>query len=106
MKLASLRGREVVPISDEDYLGWARELKDTEHRRVAFDQLTDTIRVSTVFLGLNHGFNDGPPLWFETMAFGLEDDKLQERCETYEQAEQQHAKMLAQVKAKLAGGKF
>jgi hypothetical protein len=33
--------------------------------------------VSTVFLGLNHQRSlDGPPLWFETMVFGPEHEKM------------------------------
>lgn len=37
----------------------------------------DSISVSTVFLGLDHSWGDGPPVVFETMIFGgpLDDDQ-------------------------------
>jgi hypothetical protein len=50
---------------------------------------TDTV-VSTVFLGINHQFGNGPPLLFETMIFGGQHDGYQQRCSTLEQAKQQH----------------
>ena len=48
--------------------------------------------VSTVFLVVNHSFDDGPPLIFETMVFprGTSEDLWCTRCSTWEQAERQH----------------
>jgi len=41
-------------------------------RRVGLDEF-DGVRVSTVFLGIDHRhFGDGPPILFETMVFGDE----------------------------------
>ena len=51
----------------------------------------DGIMVSTVFLGLDHQYGDGPPLLFETMIFGGIHDEFCERCSTWAQAEEQHA---------------
>lgn len=49
--------------------------------------------VSTVFLGLDHGFGD-TPLWFETMIYKDENKghflDYQERYETYEEAVKGH----------------
>lgn len=40
------------------------------HYRVAETMVIEGVRVSTVYLGLNHNFMpDGPPLIFETMTF-------------------------------------
>lgn len=39
-------------------------------RRVARTQITDDIEVSTCHLGIDHSYNSGPPLIFETMIFG------------------------------------
>ena len=61
------------------------------------------VRVSTVFLGLNHAFGDGPPLWFETMVFGGELDQEQERYSTIEQARLGHAQICDKVRATLKG---
>ena len=86
-----------------DVLEWAREF-ETSDRHVGLTQVTDrarSIRVSTVFLGLDHGFGSGPPLIFETMTFP-DDDLLEEDCERYateDQAHAGHAAMVAKVAA-------
>ena len=46
--------------------------------------------VSTVFLGLDHAFDGGTPLLFETMIFGGEHDEYQERYATWDEAEAGH----------------
>lgn len=59
------------------------------------------LEVSTVFLPINHAFDNGPPMLFETMIFGAADgDELeyyQRRCSTWEQAEAMHAAAVALV---------
>lgn len=63
-----LEGREPVPVAD--LLEWGRWFQDVEDRRVALTHVGG-IRISTVFLGLDHGFGEeGPPILFETMTFG------------------------------------
>lgn len=53
----------------------------------------DNTKVSTVFLGIDHSFGyGGPPVLFETMIFGGEQDGYQERCCTYDEAIAMHAK--------------
>ena len=49
-------------------LTWAR-MREASDCRVASDVLPDGSRLSTVWLGHDHGFG-GPPLIFETMRFG------------------------------------
>ncbi len=56
-----------------DVQTWARWFNEVECRKVAFDTI-GTLRVSTVFLGLDHQWGDGPPVLWETMVFGLPDD--------------------------------
>jgi len=56
------------------------------------------VRVSTVFLGLNHGFG-GKPLWFETMVFGGKLDQEQDRYETWDEAVAGHEAMVKRVRA-------
>lgn len=57
--------RQGRPIPAEE---WIRLSSDPAYRRVA---LTSGYcrRISTVWLGLNHQWGDGPPLIFETMLF-------------------------------------
>lgn len=79
--------RKVVPA---DLMAWSRFLEDMSNRRVAESQFGE-VRVSTVFLGLDHRFGDeGPPLIFETMIFGGPHSDYQERCSTWEEAEEMH----------------
>jgi hypothetical protein len=84
-----LDGRNPVPCAD--FMTRARWF-ETSDRQVAKTDFGD-VRVSTVFLGLDRSFGQGPPLLFETMIFGgpFERDKYQERCSTWEEAEAAHA---------------
>jgi hypothetical protein len=88
-----LDGRDPIPCGD--VVTRARWF-ETSGRHVAKDDLGE-MHVSTVFLGLDRSFGDGPPLLFETMIFGgpFDWDKYQERCSTWEEAEAQHAKAVA-----------
>ena len=52
---------------------WAGMLGRLEKKRVAETTLPDGKWISTVWLGLNHQYGDGPPLIFETMAFPSKD---------------------------------
>lgn len=85
----TLKGREVVECTRED---WAAMFEDWATRQIGRTE-RDGITVSTVFLGLDHGFGaGGPPLVFETMIFGGPHDQDQERCCTYDEAEAMHAR--------------
>lgn len=87
-----------TPVRANDLTQWASWYeKADEVRRVAWTTIGDT-DVSTVFLGLDHSFGDGPPLLFETMIFNhpeLED--YQERYTTWEEAEAGHARAVRKV---------
>jgi len=61
-----LKGKEAVRESDLHKWGaWF----ETGDRVVAKTSLGES-DVSTVFLGLDHGLDDGPPILFETLVFG------------------------------------
>jgi hypothetical protein len=63
------------------------------------DDNIDEVRVSTVFLGMDHNSDhDGPPLLFETMIVGGLLDQFRMRCTTYEEAEVMHQIVLAMVR--------
>lgn len=77
-----------------ELMDWAAAMEGDD-RQVADDSVDD-VRVSTVWLGLNHNFNpDGPPLIFETMVFGGDDDGWQDRYSTEAQARAGHTKVVA-----------
>ncbi len=50
--------------------------------------------VSTVWLGLDHRFGNGPPLIFESMVFGGPYDQYQERYSTEEEALAGHIRIV------------
>jgi hypothetical protein len=84
------------PVAEPDLIRWARWMEDAD-RHVKLSIQGD-VRVSTVFLGLDHNFSDhGPPLLFETMAFVGHDDVGQERYATWAEAEAGHARRVAEV---------
>lgn len=76
---------------------WAKWFEKAD-RHVAQDIIGD-IRISTVFLGLDHSFGGGPPLLFETMIFGGPHDQYQTRASTWDEAERHHADALALVRS-------
>ncbi len=84
-----------TPVLVESIEAWGRWW-ETAERHVANLQDGD-VHVSTVFLGIDHQFGSGPPLLFETMVFGGPLDEEQERCSTWEEAEQMHHDMVTRV---------
>ncbi|MHA1592413.1 MAG: hypothetical protein ACTSUP_08080 [Candidatus Heimdallarchaeaceae archaeon] len=89
-----LEGRNAVLCSD--LMKWGKWF-ETANRHVAKTQINDMVKVSTVFLGLNHNFGAGLPILFETMVFGGEFDEEMERYSTWEQAERGHNKWVVKV---------
>ena len=95
-----LDGHEVVKA--DDLMSWAKWLETSRDEcRVASTGIGD-VRVSTVFLGLDHQYGDGPPLLFETMVFAPNECYC-ERCSTWEQAEAEHEKAVAWVNNGMQG---
>jgi hypothetical protein len=89
-----------------DMWAWAAQMRHPEYKRVAQVTVTDLANpevaydVSTVWLGLDHNFGDGPPLIFETMIFG--DGSLDLTCRRYiteEQALAGHKEMVDIVRS-------
>lgn len=48
---------------------WGQLMQDQEYKRVDMTTLPDGKVVSTVWIGIDHNWMDGPPLIFETMVF-------------------------------------
>jgi len=71
-------------------------------RQVAFYEHPNGVRVSTVFLGIDHRFNrdpGDPPILWETMIFKGPHDDYQERYSSLEEAKLGHARAVEMVKA-------
>lgn len=92
-----------TPVRCKDVEEWARCF-DLKTRHVG-DTRIGGLRISTVFLGLDHSsfLEDGPPILFETMVFGapipttifgtawhIAPDLWQQQCSTWEEAEAMH----------------
>lgn len=94
-----LEGREARKATLDDWAAfWG---KGAAARRVGLTE-GDEWTVSTVFLGMDHRFDDGPPLLFETMVFstknwrkgrGLSEHDM-DRYSTWDEAEAGHARMV------------
>lgn len=93
MDLWMLEGRVAVPVTMCEW-----HLQDIAVRRVADDTIGD-VRVSTIFLGIDHGWGEGPPQLFETMVFGGPHDGDQERYASWEEAAEGHARIVAGLRA-------
>lgn len=83
-------------ISPEEFV-----LLETFDRKVGRDVVGEHI-ISTVFLGFDHSYGDGPPLLFETMIFneiGCQAyESYQPRFSTWDEAIEGHAAAVAMVK--------
>jgi hypothetical protein len=85
-----LIGRLPVPCNPVEWGMWFA----TAERHV---RLTDVgpLHISTVFLGIDHGFCGDHPLLFETMIFDDGEDSYQTRCQTWDEAEAMHETAVA-----------
>jgi hypothetical protein len=89
------------PVTESDLLTWAKAFKNSD-RKVKQEHVGPFL-VSTVFLGLDHNFSEGPPILWETMVF-LKDPRGrqvridQDRCSgSSEQALAMHAAMVERI---------
>ena len=79
-----------VPVGPMQAAVWL----ETNGRRVTVTNLPDDVTVSTVFLGIDHSYGDGPPVLWETMIFGGEFDQETMRYTSHEDALEGHKKMV------------
>lgn len=86
---------EKTPVRCDDLMAWARWM-EKEDRSVALTRISNTIQVSTVFLGLDHG-PGGVPVLFETMVFGGPLDEEMDRYTTWDEAKKGHKAMCKKV---------
>lgn len=72
---------------------------ESDSRRIALDVI-GPYQVSTVFLGIDHGYSsEGPPILFETMIFGKDSSgEFQYRYSTEEEAREGHNLAVTRLK--------
>ena len=92
MRFYILDGKESV--EELDILKWA-EWFESADLEVARTELGNVL-VSTVFLGVDRSYGE-PPILFETMVFGGEMDRASRRYATWEEAEEGHKEVVANV---------
>ena len=80
----------------DDVKQWALFMRDKN--RIVEQTMVGTIKVSTVFLGLDHGLFDGPPMLWETMVFGGPLDGEMDRYSSLDSAKLGHGQTVARVK--------
>ena len=85
--------KDGVPVEEPDMSKWGYWFQ-TGKRIVQQDDFDD-VRVSTVFLGMDHSFGEREPVLWETMILGGEHDDYQDRCSgTWDDALAMHKKAL------------
>jgi len=104
------------PRLETDWMAWAMWFEKAD-RHVALTVLLDGSEVSTVFLGLDHGWGGGSPVLFETCVFLHEDtepgstwpsgrlvpsSEVQRRYCTWAEAEIGHMELCEQLTNALA----
>ena len=85
------------PVACPDVMQWGEWYEHSGERTVG-DTTVGAMRISTIFLGIDHAWLGGATRLFETMAFGGPMDMQQERCSTWDQAETQHAAWVARAR--------
>ena len=84
-----------TPLLEENFMEWARWFETSgESRRVGRTEIGSLGYVSTVFLGLDHGWRSPRPILFETMSFlgdGDHGETYFARYATWDEAEAGHA---------------
>lgn len=82
---------------------WA-EFMQCGNSRIVYTTIGSDVFVSTVFLGMDHGFGmGGPPILFETLIGGSGMDGKMYRYETMKEAEKGHYDCVDKVRYTLCG---
>lgn len=92
-----------TPKKSSNVTDWGRWFQNNSNNCIVGSDTKNGVRVSTVFIGLDHNFNprltgEVNPILFETMIFGGKHNLYQERYSTWEEAEIGHKKALEMIK--------
>lgn len=86
-----------TPVPEPDWEKWGDWFELAS--RVVRQDMVGNVFVSTVFLGLDHGWREGPPVLFETMIFGGPRAQETHRYCTWDEAEAGHKRILEELKS-------
>jgi len=88
-----------TPVEEPDLMKWGKFFEDADARTVARADVSPDVYVSTVFLGIDHSYEGGPPVLFETMVFGGTMEEEMARYTTWDDAVAGHDEMVKRVRA-------
>ncbi len=86
------------PVPEPDLFIWGAWMEANHSNRHVEDTKIGEIRISTVFLGLDHSFDEGPPILYETLVFGGALDGEMDRYATHIEAVDGHQHTVDRVK--------
>jgi hypothetical protein len=84
-----------TPIPCKNLFEWAKWYETAD--RIVLVTKVGKVKVSTVFLGLDHSFGGKAPVLFETLVFGGKDSGDMNRYSTWEEAEEGHKEICKKV---------
>lgn len=87
-----------TPRGVDDVIEWAKSFENS-NRIVAQTDVSKDVRVSTVFLGIDHDWTGTHPELFETMIFGGDFAEDCWRYSTWDEAEKGHAEAVTQAQS-------
>lgn len=91
------------PVPEPDLFTWAAWIEERREQRIVRQEWVGEWQVSTVFLGLDHRWGEGPPILWETMVFQGPHNGTTTRCAGgREQAEAMHDDMMERMQAMAA----
>lgn len=95
--------RDGMPVHEPDTLEWAKWYETSRSERIVEQTYLSIgggreVKISTIFLALDHCYDDGPPILWETMIFGGPMDGNMWRYTTRAEAEAGHLDAVAAAK--------
>ncbi len=91
------------PVFEPDLAAWAVWFEAHLGRRIVAQTPVGDALVSTVFLGIDHGFGNRTPVLWESMIFGGPDEGYQERYTTKADALAGHERLIKMLMRASAG---
>ena len=89
-----------------EYFEWHRSLPEEFATgigiQLARTRISDRLSVSTVFLGMDHAYDAGPPELWETMIFGGDRDEETTRYRSWDDAIAGHERIVNELRAVVA----
>ena len=82
-----------------DLITWAETFENPNNRLVRAETING-LRISTMFLGMDHSFDEDEVHLFETMVFDEKGESVEmDRCDTWDNAIKMHETMVERVKS-------